>query len=88
VTSKGLDANPVHNGGICTFGIFCTAVPDANRSLADSIAITLNPGGGANAVWTNDATATRRIDFACQSSGPSATATLKPLHGCYAAGPR
>ena len=55
VASKPLDPNPVHTGGICTFGIFCTAVPNANRSLADSIAIALDPAGGANAVWTNDA---------------------------------
>jgi hypothetical protein len=58
-------------------------VPNANRSLADSIAIALDPAGGANAAWTNDAAATRRIDFACQSSGPSAFAGLKALHGCY-----
>ena len=83
VTTTPLAPAAVHVGGICTFGIFCTAVPDANRSLADSIAIALDPAGGANGVWTNDAGASRRIDFACQSSGPSAFAGLKPLHGCY-----
>lgn len=82
VTTRLLDPNAVHVGGICTFGIFCSAVPNANRSLADSIAIAIDPAGGANAVWTNDA-GTRRIDFACQSSGQSAYAGLKPLHGCY-----
>ena len=85
VVSRLLDASAVHVGGICTFGIFCTAVPDANRSLADSIAIALDPGGGANAVWTNDAGAARRIDFACQSSGASAFAARRALHGCFAA---
>jgi len=87
VVSKPLDPSPVHNGGICTFGIFCTAVPNANRSLADSIAIAIDPAGGANGVWTNDAGTSRRIDFACQSSGASAIANLKPLHGCFGATP-
>ena len=83
VTTQLLDQSPAHVGGICTFGIFCSVVPNANRSLADSIAIAVDPGGGANAVWTNDATGTRHIDFACQSSGASSFATLKPLRGCY-----
>jgi hypothetical protein len=85
VFSKLLDPAVVHVGGICTFGIFCTAVPNANRSLADSIAIALDPAGGANGVWTNDANGSSRIDFACQSAGPSAFAGLKALHGCYSA---
>ena len=67
VVSQPLDPHPAHVGGICTFGIFCSAVPNANRSLADSIAIALDPGGGVDAVWTNDAAGTRRIDFACGS---------------------
>jgi hypothetical protein len=86
VASQALDPNPAHVGGICTFGVFCSVVPNANRSLADSIAIALDPAGGANPVWTNDAGSTRLIDFACQSSGPSAFAGAKALHGCYAAG--
>jgi len=85
VVTRLLDPSPVHVGGICTFGIFCSAVPNANRDLADSIAISLDPAGGANAAWTNDAAGGSRIDFACQSSGPSAFAGLKALHGCYAA---
>src|SRR5919197_108388 len=83
VTSQLLDSAAVHNGGICTFGIFCSAVPNANRSLADSIAIALDPAGGANATWTNDATSPRHVDFACQSSGPSAFAGTKELRGCF-----
>ena len=83
VLSTPLDPKTVHVGGICTFGVFCAAVPNANRRLADSISIALDPAGGANAVWTNDAGATRRVDFACQSSGASAFTNLKPLHGCY-----
>ena len=87
VVTQLLDSSATHIGGICTFGIFCSAVPNANRSLADSIAIGLDPAGGANAVWTNDATSTRRIDFSCQSSGPSAFAGFKALRGCFAPGP-
>ena len=83
VVSTRLDPNAVHVGGICTFGIFCTVVPNANRDVADSISIALDPAGGANPVWTNDASGTRHVDFACQSSGPSAFTNLKPLHGCY-----
>ena len=86
VRSRLLDASPQHVGGICSFGIFCTVVPNANRSLADSIAISIDPGGGANAVWTNDATAAGNvIEFACQSSGPSAYAGEPSLSGCYRA---
>jgi hypothetical protein len=83
VSSQLLDAAVVHVGGICTFGIFCSAVPNANRSLADSIAIALDPAGGANATWTNDAKAPRHIDFACQSAGPTAFAGVKELRGCF-----
>src|SRR5207249_5645769 len=36
VDSQLLDSSATHVGGICTFGIFCSAVPNANRSLADS----------------------------------------------------
>ena len=85
VATRLLDPGAVHVGGICTFGIFCSAVPDGNRSLADSIAIALDPAGGANAVWTNDIGPASRIDFACQSSGASALAGRGPLHGCFAA---
>ena len=85
VVTRLLDPSAVHVGGICTFGIFCSAVPNANRSLADSIVVALDPAGGANAAWTNDANGTRRIDFACESSGPSAFAGARALHGCYAA---
>ena len=41
-----LDPNPIHGdgttgGGICTFGIFCSAVPGANRGLADVFEVQL-----------------------------------------------
>ncbi len=84
LTQLRLDPNPVHVGGICTFGIFCSVVPNANRNLADSISIALDPSGGANAVWTNDAVDPEQIEFACQSGGPSAT-TGADLTGCFSA---
>ena len=40
--------------------------------------------GGANAVWTNDASGSSRVDFACQQGGPSAYDS-KTIKGCYVA---
>lgn len=90
-TETLLDSGPIHGngttgGGICTFGLFCSAVPGANRTLADSLAVTLDPAGGVNAVWTdaignpNDA---KEIHFTCQNSGPSSIAGAPDLNGCY-----
>ena len=81
-----LDPSVVHQGGICSFGIFCSALPNANRDLADAIALAVDPAGGANAVWTKDAgtqSGGSEIDFACQSSGPSLYAGKPALKGCY-----
>ena len=91
-----LDPAPVHGngttgGGICTFGLFCSVAgatdsQNGNRSLADSIAVVLDPAGGANAVWSDDVGNTpsgRQIHFTCQSSGPSAFAGAPRLNGCY-----
>ena len=83
-----LDPAPIHGngttgGGICTFGIFCSAVPGANRGLADVFEVHLDPAGGANVAWTKDLGG-RRIYFACQNSGASAFAGAPDLNGCYA----
>jgi uncharacterized repeat protein (TIGR01451 family) len=84
-----LDPDPVHGngstgGGICTFGLFCSAVPGANRTLADSLAVTLDPAGGVNAVWTDSITPSGKvIQFTCQNSGPSSIAGAPNLNGCY-----
>ncbi len=80
--------NGVTGGGICTFGVFCAVLgsQNGNRRLADSIAIALDPAGGANLVWTDDAgnpNNARQIHFACQSSGASALAGAPDLNGCY-----
>src|SRR6266576_5760142 len=82
-----LNPNAIHGngstgGGICTFGIFCSAVPGANRGLADVFEVHVDPAGGANVAWTKDLGA-KKIYFACQSSGASALAGAPDLNGCY-----
>ena len=82
-----LDPSPIHGngstgGGICTFGIFCSAVSGANRGLADVFEVHVDPAGGANVTWTKDLGG-RRIYFACQNSGASAFAGAPNLSGCY-----
>jgi len=90
-TETLLDAGPIHGngstgGGICTFGLFCSAVPGANRTLADSLAVTLDPAGGVNTVWTDaigNPNNAKEIHFTCQNSGPSSIAGAPDLNGCY-----
>src|SRR5437773_1614261 len=82
-----LNPDPIHGngssgGGICTFGIFCSAVPGANRGLADVFEVHVDPAGGANVAWTKDL-GSKVIQFACQSSGASAFAGTPDLNGCY-----
>ena len=82
-----LNPNPVHGdgttgGGICTYGLFCAAVPGSNRDLGDVFEVHLDPAGGANVTWTSD-NGGGHIEFACQNSGPSAIAGAPDLNGCY-----
>jgi len=82
-----LNPNPIHGngstgGGICTFGLFCSAVPGANRGLADVFEVHVDPAGGANVTWTKDLNG-KFIQFACQNSGASAFAGAPDLNGCY-----
>jgi hypothetical protein len=86
VTVVRPDPDPIHVGGICTFGLFCAAVPNADRSLADSIAVAIDPSGGANAVWTDNSDGTNVIRFACQNSGPSFYDGLPSLKRCFVGG--
>jgi uncharacterized repeat protein (TIGR01451 family) len=84
--SGPISGNGVSGGGICTFGLFCTAVPGSNRNLADSLAVTLDPAGGVNAVWTDNVGnpgGAKEIHFTCQNSGPSSIAGAPDLNGCY-----
>jgi uncharacterized repeat protein (TIGR01451 family) len=81
-----ISGNGTSGGGICTFGLFCTAVPGSNRNLADSLAVTLDPAGGVNAVWTDNVgnpNGAKEIHFTCQNSGPSSFAGAPDLNGCY-----
>jgi uncharacterized repeat protein (TIGR01451 family) len=82
-----LDPNPIHGngttgGGICTFGIFCSAVPGSNRGLADVFEVHVDAAGGANVTWTKDL-GSKAIWFACQDSGASAFAGAPDLNGCF-----
>jgi hypothetical protein len=78
------DPQPAHEGGICTFGIFCTAV-SGNRNLADSISIAIDPSGAANFTWTNDyPDGNSRVLFACQNGGPGVLGQ-KSINRCYRA---
>ncbi len=82
-----LDPSPIHGdgttgGGVCTFGLFCSAVPGANRGLADVFEVHVDPAGGANVTWTKDV-GSRGIYFACQNAGAGAFAGAPDLNGCY-----
>lgn len=79
---SSIHGNGSTGGGICTFGIFCSAVPGANRGLADVFEVHVDPAGGANVAWTKDAGG-RVIQFGCQNSGASAFAGAPDLNGCY-----
>ncbi|MDP9331149.1 MAG: DUF11 domain-containing protein [Actinomycetota bacterium] len=82
-----LDPNPIHGdgttgGGICTFGLFCSAVPGSNRGLADVFEVHVDAAGGANVTWTKDLGG-NEIWIACQDSGASAFAGAPDLNGCF-----
>jgi uncharacterized repeat protein (TIGR01451 family) len=79
---SSIHGNGSTGGGICTFGIFCSAVPGANRGLADVFEVHVDPAGGGNVAWTKDL-GSKVIQFACQSSGASAFAGAPDLNGCY-----
>jgi hypothetical protein len=78
------DPQPAHEGGICTFGIFCSAV-SGNRNLADSISIAIDPSGAANLTWTSDyPDGNSKVLFACQNGGPGLL-RQKLINRCYRA---
>jgi uncharacterized repeat protein (TIGR01451 family) len=79
---SAIHGNGTSGGGICTFGIFCSAVPGANRGLADVFEVHVDPAGGGNVAWTKDL-GSKVIQFACQDSGASAFAGAPDLNGCY-----
>jgi hypothetical protein len=85
VTQVRVGSSANHVGGICTFGIFCSAIPNANRNLADIEEVHLDPSGAANIVYTDDNDKAAHINFACQISGPSAYKGHPAIKGCYKA---
>ncbi|MFL5950247.1 MAG: hypothetical protein ACJ74M_01445 [Gaiellaceae bacterium] len=80
-TTNGTSATPkfnqtsasssvMHVGGICTNGIFCS-LNDGNRDLADSISITIDRGGSAGLVWTDQGRVLHgptHITYGCNTS--------------------
>ena len=67
-------SNVMHVGGICTSGIFCS-VTGGNRDLADSISISIDRGGSASLVWTDQGSILHgptHITYGCVSAGQSA----------------
>jgi uncharacterized repeat protein (TIGR01451 family) len=89
-----LNGQSIHNGQICTFGLFCDLVTGGDRSLLDSNNIAIDPAGGANGDWTANANpSSERVEFACQNSGRSVFDGINApepfaggsaiLNGCY-----
>src|SRR5436853_767226 len=67
-------SNVMHVGGICTSGIFCS-VTGGNSYLADSISISIDRGGSASLVWTDQGSILHgptHITYGCVSAGQSA----------------
>src|SRR5437773_3191934 len=74
----------MHVGGICTDGIFCS-VSGGNRDLADSISITIDRGGSAALVWTDQGSVLNgptHITYGCIIAGQSALAGAKRDLSC------
>jgi hypothetical protein len=62
----------IHKGDVCTLGIFCSAVPNSDRSLLDFIDIVGTPDGMAHVVWTvSNGQMKDGVYGANQTSGPS-----------------
>ncbi len=94
-TTNGTSATPsfsqtsasnkvMHVGGICTDGIFCS-VSGGNRDLADSISITIDRGGSAALVWTDQGSVLNgptHITYGCIIAGQSALAGAKRDLSC------
>ena len=51
-TNTRLGSNPMHEGDICTYGLFC--LPGTNRNLLDFIDVAIDPDGMAHVVYTDD----------------------------------
>ncbi|MEA2477826.1 MAG: hypothetical protein QOC87_2025 [Actinomycetota bacterium] len=45
---------PMHDGDVCTLGLFCAAVPGTDRNLLDFIDVQVDPRGFAHVLYTDD----------------------------------
>jgi hypothetical protein len=45
---------PMHDGDVCTLGLFCAGVPGTDRNLLDFIDVQVDPRGFAHVVYTDD----------------------------------
>src|SRR6266849_1599218 len=74
----------MHVGGICTDGIFCS-VSGGNRDLADSISITIDRGGSAALVWTDQGSVLNgptHITYRCLTAHQSALVGANQGQSC------
>lgn len=74
----------MHVGGICTNGIFCS-VTSGNRDLADSISISIDRGGSAALVWTDQGSVLHgptHITYGCVTAQQSAFVGSPPGTSC------
>jgi hypothetical protein len=67
---------PIHNGDVCTLGIFCI-FPGSNRELLDFIDIAVDPKGMAHVAYTADTEKDNGIFVANQTGGDSVFAKKK-----------
>lgn len=95
-TTNGTSATPkfsqtaasssvMHVGGICTNGLFCDLVTGDNRDLADAISISIDRGGAASVVWTDQGRVLNgrtHITAACVTAQQSALAGASPGLAC------
>jgi hypothetical protein len=72
----------IHNGPICTLGLFCGVLPGSadDRSLLDFFKVAVDPDGTAEVTWSDnnriDGDAKTGVGFARQVGGPSALTSV------------
>lgn len=68
-TNTQVTQKSIHHGDVCTLGIFCSAVPNANRNLLDFIDAQVDRDGRGHVVFTGDSTDFMGIFAANQEGG-------------------
>ncbi|MFN2545599.1 MAG: alkaline phosphatase family protein [Actinomycetota bacterium] len=71
-TATEVTPQPMHHGNICVLGLFCAAVPGADRSLLDFIDVAIDGAGNAHVSYSDNGGKSTETDVANQVSGPSA----------------